>query len=181
MELKKSTAIKLSLAVYIALTLVFLIVGIIEISRTKEVRQIELLCKQLYDSQDPNIREQAEKAVVAFQESPDTLSKCQALLERADSSYSQLLAATTLAKLLSRSTTSLSVQQRLDIRNYVLNYLATRPKLAAFVIQSLVSLFARITKLGWFDMVKEEYVFRNVMNDVSSFLQVNRKIQIRIP
>ncbi|KPJ02232.1 Cell cycle control protein 50C [Papilio xuthus] len=35
MELKKSTAIKLSLAVYIALTLVFLIVGIIEISRTK--------------------------------------------------------------------------------------------------------------------------------------------------
>ncbi|KPJ01316.1 Exportin-7 [Papilio xuthus] len=137
----------------------------------QEVRQIELLCKQLYDSQDPNIREQAEKAVVAFQESPDTLSKCQALLERADSSYSQLLAATTLAKLLSRSTTSLSVQQRLDIRNYVLNYLATRPKLAAFVIQSLVSLFARITKLGWFDMVKEEYVFRNVMNDVSSFLQ----------
>ena len=30
------------------------------------------------------------------------MSKCQALLERADSSYSQLLAATTLAKLLSR-------------------------------------------------------------------------------
>ncbi|CAK1587578.1 unnamed protein product [Parnassius mnemosyne] len=137
----------------------------------QEVCQIELLCKQLYESQDPIIREQAEKAVVGFQESPDTLSKCQALLERADSSYSQLLAATTLAKLISRSTTSLSVQQRLDIRNYVLNYLATRPKLASFVVQSLVSLFARITKLGWFDMVKGEYVFHNVMNDISSFLQ----------
>ncbi|XP_068625831.1 exportin-7-A [Battus philenor] len=137
----------------------------------QEVCQIEILCKQLYESQDPNVRDQAEKAVVAFQESPDTLSKCQALLERANSSYSQLLAATTLAKLLSRSTTSLSVQQRLDIRNYVLNYLGTRPKLANFVVQSLVSLFARITKLGWFDMVKEEYVFHNVMNDISSFLQ----------
>ncbi|KAJ2939896.1 hypothetical protein O0L34_g6599 [Tuta absoluta] len=137
----------------------------------QEVIQIELLCKQLYESQDPIIREQAEKAVVAFQESPDTLSKCQALLERADSSYSQLLAATTLTKLVGRSTSTLSVQQRLDIRNYVLNYLATRPKLANFVVQTLVTLFARITKLGWFDMVKEEFVFQNVMNDITSFLQ----------
>ncbi|XP_072943133.1 exportin-7-B [Epargyreus clarus] len=144
---------------------------ITKMAEEQEVIQIELLCKQLYESQDPVIREQAEKAVVAFQESPDTLSKCQALLERADSSYSQLLAATTLAKLISRSTTSLSVQQRLDIRNYVLNYLATRPKLANFVVQALVSLFARITKLGWFDMVKEELVFHNVMNDITSFLQ----------
>ncbi|KOB64052.1 Exportin-7, partial [Operophtera brumata] len=80
----------------------------------------------------------------------------QALLERADSSYSQLLAATTLGKLISRSTGSLSTQQRLDIRNYVLNYLATRPKLASFTIQALVALFARITKLSWFDMIKDE-------------------------
>ncbi|KAI8427083.1 hypothetical protein MSG28_014721, partial [Choristoneura fumiferana] len=137
----------------------------------QEVIQIELLCKQLYESQDPLVRDQAEKAVVAFQEAPDTLSKCQALLERADSSYSQLLAATTLAKLISRSTTSLTVQQRLDIRNYVLNYLASRPKLANFVVQALVALFARITKVSWFDMVKEEFVFHNVMNDVASFLQ----------
>ncbi|KAF9812365.1 hypothetical protein SFRURICE_005476 [Spodoptera frugiperda] len=120
----------------------------------QEVIQIELLCKQLYESQDPLVREQAEKAVVGFQESPDTLSKCQALLERADSSYSQLLAATTLAKLISRSTASLSTQQRLDIRNY-----------------SLVSLFARITKLSWFDMIKEEFVFHNVINDITNFLR----------
>ncbi|OWR50837.1 exportin-7 isoform 1 [Danaus plexippus plexippus] len=103
----------------------------------QEVIRIEHLCKQLYESQDPHLRDQAEITVVNFQESPDALSKCQALLERADSSYSQLLAATTLSKLVSRSTTSLSVQQRLDIRNYVLNYLATRPKLANFVVQGL--------------------------------------------
>ncbi|CAB3261177.1 unnamed protein product [Arctia plantaginis] len=137
----------------------------------QEVIQIELLCKQLYESQDPAVREQAEKAVVGFQESLDTLSKCQALLERADSSYSQLLAATTLSKLISRSTASLSVQQRLDIRNYVLNYLATRPKLAYFVIQALVALFARITKLSWFDVIKEQFVFQNVINDVTNFLR----------
>lgn len=56
--------------------------------------------------------------------------------------------------------------------NYVLNYLATRPKLATFVTQALIQLYARITKLGWFDCQKDEYVFRNVITDVTRFLQV---------
>lgn len=58
------------------------------------------------------------------------------------------------------------------VGNYVLNYVATRPKLANFVVQALVTLFARITKLGWFDTDKEEFVFRNVVSDITKFLQV---------
>ncbi|TRZ09042.1 hypothetical protein HGM15179_018068 [Zosterops borbonicus] len=88
------------------------------------------------------------------------------------SSYSQLLAATCLTKLVSRTNNPLPLEQRIDIRNYVLNYLATRPKLATFVTQALIQLYARITKLGWFDCQKDEYVFRNVINDVTRFLQV---------
>lgn len=136
-----------------------------------EVRQLELLCKQLYESQNPANRAEAEKALVGFQNAPDTLSKCQLLLERGDSCYAQLLAATTLTRLVSRSAQGLSLQQRIDIRIYVLNYLATRPKLPSFVIQALVTLFARITKLGWFDSEKDEFVFRNVVSDTTKFLQ----------
>lgn len=52
--------------------------------------------------------------------------------------------------------------------------MATRSKLPNFVLQSLVSLFAKITKSGWFDGEKEDfYVFRNVVHDVSHFLQVS--------
>lgn len=130
------------------------------------------MCKQLYESQESTIRADAEKALVVFQDGPDALTKCQVLLDRGDSCYAQLLAATTLTKLVSRSAQGLSLQQRVDIRNYVLNYLVTRPKLPNFVVQALVTLFARITKLGWFDMHKDEYVFRNVVNDFSKFLQV---------
>ncbi|XP_026275321.1 exportin-7 isoform X1 [Frankliniella occidentalis] len=137
----------------------------------QEVRQLELLCKQLYESQDSSQRVEAEKALVGFQNAPDTLSKCQLLLDRGDSPYAQLLAATTLTKLVSRSAQGLSLQQRVDIRNYILNYLATRPKLPGFVIQALVTLFARISKLGWFDNDKDEFVFRNVVSDVTKFLQ----------
>ena len=45
------------------------------------------------------------------------------------------------------------------------------------MVQALTTLFARITKFGWFDTEKEEFVFRNVIGDVSNFLQVcNRNI-----
>jgi len=64
--------------------------------------------------------------------------------------------------------------------NYVLNYLATRPKLATFVTQALIQLYARITKLGWFDCQKDEYVFRNVITDVTRFLQVRLFLVRRI-
>ncbi|ERE86939.1 exportin-7 [Cricetulus griseus] len=137
----------------------------------ESLAQLENLCKQLYETTDTTTRLQAEKALVEFTNSPDCLSKCQLLLERGSSSYSQLLAATCLTKLVSRTNNPLPLEQRIDIRNYVLNYLATRPKLATFVTQALIQLYARITKLGWFDCQKDDYVFRNAITDVTRFLQ----------
>uniref|UniRef100_A0A8I6AH01 Exportin 7 n=1 Tax=Rattus norvegicus TaxID=10116 RepID=A0A8I6AH01_RAT len=137
----------------------------------QSLAQLENLCKQLYETTDTTTRLQAEKALVEFTNSPDCLSKCQLLLERGSSSYSQLLAATCLTKLVSRTNNPLPLEQRIDIRNYVLNYLATRPKLATFVTQALIQLYARITKLGWFDCQKDDYVFRNAITDVTRFLQ----------
>lgn len=50
--------------------------------------QLETLCKELYETTDPNIRNQAEKALVNFPNVPDCLRKCQLLLERAAVSFS---------------------------------------------------------------------------------------------
>merc|ERR1719412_715973 len=135
------------------------------------VIRLEALCKELYESQDAAARAEAEKALVSFQNSPESLGKCQRLLDRGNSPYAQLLATTTITKLISRSTGSLTLQQRRDIRNYVLTYLWSQPKLPQFVVQGLVTLFSRITKLGWFDSEKDEFVFRAVITDVTKFLQ----------
>jgi len=143
----------------------------LEEATVTEVQRLEVLCKQLYESQDAAARSEAEKALVTFQNSGDSLTKCQMLLDRQNSPYSQLLATTTLTKLISRTAQVLSLQQRIDIRNYVLNYLYNQPKLAQFVIQGLVTLFARITNLGWFDSKDDDFVFRNVIGDITKFLQ----------
>ncbi|XP_076372860.1 exportin-7-like [Tachypleus tridentatus] len=90
----------------------------------QELAQLELLCKQLYEATGATQRNEAEKALLTFTNSPDCLTKCQLLLERGESSYAQLLAATTLTKMVSRTPCSLTLQQRLEIRNYILRYLA---------------------------------------------------------
>ena len=81
--------------------------------------RLEALCKELYESQDAAARAEAEKALVSFQvsflscegcfiflifpqNSPESLGKCQRLLDRGNSPYAQLLATTTITKLISR-------------------------------------------------------------------------------
>ena len=47
----------------------------------QEVIRLESLCKELYTSQDAGVRTEAEKALVAFQNSPDSLGKLLGALE----------------------------------------------------------------------------------------------------
>lgn len=62
--------------------------------------------------------------------------------------------------------------------NYILNYVASQPKLVPFVIQALIQVIAKITKLGWFEVQKDQFVFREIIADVKKFLQVRRHYYI---
>uniref|UniRef100_A0A8C8SPJ7 RAN binding protein 17 n=1 Tax=Pelusios castaneus TaxID=367368 RepID=A0A8C8SPJ7_9SAUR len=135
-----------------------------------DLAELEVLCNQLYEGTDLAQRMQAEKVLLELIDSPACLSQCQLLLEQGTTSYAQLLAATCLSKLVSR-TTPLPIEQRIDIRNYILNYVASQPKLAPFVIQALVQVIAKITKLGWFEVQKDQLIFRDIIGDVKKFLQ----------
>uniref|UniRef100_A0A8C8SMW4 RAN binding protein 17 n=1 Tax=Pelusios castaneus TaxID=367368 RepID=A0A8C8SMW4_9SAUR len=136
----------------------------------QSLAELEVLCNQLYEGTDLAQRMQAEKVLLELIDSPACLSQCQLLLEQGTTSYAQLLAATCLSKLVSR-TTPLPIEQRIDIRNYILNYVASQPKLAPFVIQALVQVIAKITKLGWFEVQKDQLIFRDIIGDVKKFLQ----------
>uniref|UniRef100_A0A8C0K690 RAN binding protein 17 n=1 Tax=Canis lupus dingo TaxID=286419 RepID=A0A8C0K690_CANLU len=136
----------------------------------QSLAELEVLCTHLYVGTDLTQRIEAEKALLELIDSPECLSKCQLLLEQGTTSYAQLLAATCLSKLVSR-VSPLPVEQRVDIRNYILNYVASQPKLALFVIQALIQVIAKITKLGWFEVQKDQFVFREIIADVKKFLQ----------
>jgi exportin-7 len=89
-------------------------------------------------------------------------------------SYARLLAANTLAKLVTKPTSQLTIAERLETRNYILSYLFSRPKETHYVAQGLIRLVAKITKISWFDTTdieEPDYPFRNILEEASKFLQ----------
>ncbi|EYU26917.1 hypothetical protein ABFS83_02G107800 [Erythranthe nasuta] len=127
--------------------------------------QLEVLCERLYNSQDSAERTHAENTLKCFSTNVDYISQCQYILDNALTPYALMLASSSLLKQVTEH--SLSLQLRLDIRNYLINYLASRgPELQPFVIGSLVQLLCRLTKFGWFDDDR----FREVAKESINFL-----------
>ncbi|KAL8529319.1 hypothetical protein ACS0TY_006656 [Phlomoides rotata] len=132
----------------------------------ESLAQLELLCERLYNSQDSAERTHAENTLKCFSTNIDYISQCQFILDNALTPYALMLASSSLLKQVTEH--SLSLQLRLDIRNYLVNYLANRgPKLQLFVIGSLVQLLCRLTKFGWFDDDR----FRDVAKESINFLE----------
>ena len=101
-----------------------------------------------------------------FGTKPEYAVQCQAILDNSTSPYAHHLASSSLLKLVTEQ--GLGGPLRLDIRNYILNYLASNgPKLARFVSTALVQLLCRITKLSWFD----DDAHRTIVEDAKKFLQ----------
>ncbi|KAG2613325.1 hypothetical protein PVAP13_4KG342500 [Panicum virgatum] len=134
-------------------------------SSMESLAQLEVLCEKLYNSRDSAERAHAESTLKCFSENSEYISQCQYILDNASTPYALMLASSSLLKQVSDR--SLSLQLRLDIRSYVINYLAGRgPNLQNFVIVSLIQLVCRITKFGWFDDDR----FRETVKEATDFL-----------
>ncbi|PSS01717.1 Exportin-7 like [Actinidia chinensis var. chinensis] len=131
----------------------------------ESLAQLEALCERLYNSQDSAERAHAETTLKCFSTNADYISQCQYILDNASTPYALMLASSSLLKQVTEQ--RLPLQLRLDIRNYLINYLATRgPDLEPFVIGSLIQLFCRVIKFGWLD----DDSFREVVKESMNFL-----------
>ncbi|XP_074590351.1 uncharacterized protein LOC141846243 isoform X2 [Curcuma longa] len=131
----------------------------------ESLAHLEALCEVLYMSQDSAERAHAESTLKCFSVNPDYITQCQYILDNALTPYALMLASSSLLKQVMEQ--SLSLQLRLDIRNYVVNYLASRgPELQNFVVGSMIQLLCRITKFGWLDDDR----FRDIVNEATNFL-----------
>jgi len=141
----------------------------------QQLAQVEALCETLYSgtpstSEDgkPISRQDAQARLLSLQSSAEFIPQCQFILDTSTSPYARLVAANSLTELITNYWNSFTVLQRIDIRNYVLGYLANKgPSMQDFVVSSLIKLVCRITKLGWFD----DPTHRELADDVTKFLQ----------
>jgi exportin-7 len=141
----------------------------------KQLAQVEALCETLYTgapstSEDgqPIPRSEAQARLLSLQSSSEYIPQCQYILDHSSNMYARLVASNSLTEVITNYWNSFTVAQRIDIRNYVLGYLASQgPSMQDFVVTSLIKLVCRITKLGWFD----DPVHRELPDDVTKFLQ----------
>ncbi|KAF5396687.1 hypothetical protein PHET_10288, partial [Paragonimus heterotremus] len=136
-----------------------------------DLDQLEYYCEKLYTTDDPVVRTQAEKACASLCDRRDCPSVCQLLLQRSTSCYAQLIASTALTKYISNRDAVIPLTTRLEIRDYVLNFLASRSDLEKFVQQALVTLVCRLTKTGWFDFLENNEGFRDILTCASKFIE----------
>eukprot|EP00985_Skeletonema_marinoi_P000640 scaffold227_cov116-Skeletonema_marinoi.AAC.2 len=138
-----------------------------------QLAQVESLCETLYTGLPSSggekiSREEAQSRLLSLQSSASFIPQCQYILDRSQSQYALLVASNSLTELISSHWNNFTIAQRIDIRNYVLGYLANNgPTLQDFVTLSLIKLVCRITKLGWFD----DSTHRELTDDVTKFLQ----------
>jgi exportin-7 len=140
-----------------------------------QLAQVEALCETLYtgmpttgENGEQINRQEAQQRLMSLQQSADFIPQCQYILEKTQSQYARLVATNSLTELITTHWNSFTIPQRIDIRNYVLTYLANNgTQLESFVVTSLIKLVCRITKLGWFD----DPVHRELADDVTKFLQ----------
>lgn len=139
-----------------------------------QLAQVEALCETLYTGVPAKIdggvvsRNDAQQRLLSLQTDATFIPQCQYILDNSKSQYACLVASNSLIELITIHWNSFTVPQRIDIRNYVLGYLANNgPNLQDYLVLSLIKLVCRITKLGWFD----DSTHRELADDVQKFLQ----------
>ncbi|KAL7575724.1 hypothetical protein ACA910_003058 [Epithemia clementina (nom. ined.)] len=141
----------------------------------QQLAQVEALCETLYtgvpakfDGGEPISRQEAQQRLLSLQTDAKFIPQCQYILDNSKSQYACLVASNSLIELITIHWNSFTILQRIDIRNYVLGYLANNgPNLQDYLVLSLIKIVCRITKLGWFDDSKH----RELADDVQKFLQ----------
>jgi exportin-7 len=141
----------------------------------QQLAQVEALCETLYtgvpakfEGSEPISRNEAQQRLLSLQSNAEYIPQCQYILDNSNSQYARLVASNSLIELITVHWNSFTVPQRIDIRNYVLGYLANKgPMMSDFLVLSLIKLVCRITKLGWFD----DSTHRELADDVTKFLQ----------
>ncbi|KRY77853.1 Exportin-7-A, partial [Trichinella pseudospiralis] len=129
-----------------------------------EVEHLRVACRELYQSPDPARRNAADKMLCEFALSTDCFEKCIILMESDE--CCRFVAVATLQNLLGRNG-SLTDEQRLKLRTYLLNFMFSHQDLESVVIPSFCTLITRLIRISWFDEGdNRELVFQTAVKEI---------------
>jgi exportin-7 len=136
-----------------------------------QLQQLENMCQALYNTTSEAERAQAHQTLLPLVQNPDCIPQLQFVLARTSSPHALIFATTGLNKLITSHWTSVSDQQKEEMRNFLCDYLAKNgPDLyrsAPMAVSPVVRLLCRVIKLAWLEGPQ----YQNITERVSVFLQ----------
>ncbi|EGD78507.1 hypothetical protein PTSG_09205 [Salpingoeca rosetta] len=135
------------------------------------IQQFELLCRELYDGQDRDQRQEAQQFILTLDSQPDALQNSKYIFQNTSLGYAQYVAAQTLTSIVSKPLSEVTVEQKLELKTWALQALFEAESQEPYVTTELCKLCGRITKLCWFETDgMDNYPFRTVMDDAMRFV-----------
>lgn len=132
----------------------------------EQISQLEAMAEKAYNPALPDSK-QAEQTLNTIFKTPDVINQCRFILENSSQPQLQLFSASTLLNVFPTLFSAMPKPQILDLRNFLLSYLANRAgQIFPPVASKLTTLVCRITKLSWND----DPVHREFVAEVSKFL-----------
>jgi len=116
-------------------------------------------------------RNAAEEQLQPFSTRPEATGQLKSVLDNSNNPCAIHYAGLALTKLLTQHWNHFTVSTRVDIRNHLLVFLATKgPSVERFALLPLIQLIVRITKLGWFD---EGNAHQGIFDELNKFLSAS--------
>ena len=132
-----------------------------------ELPFFEGLCRATFTPTNREELAEAQAQLLALQSNAEYITQCQFFLDTSQYPHAQAVASNSLEVLVTQFWNSLSLDEKLVLRDYALHFLWTRAHaLEEFVLGSVTKLVCRITKLGWFDRAEH----REIIDRTKSFL-----------
>mmetsp|Transcript_47243 Transcript_47243/g.101123 ORF Transcript_47243/g.101123 Transcript_47243/m.101123 type:complete len:1094 (+) Transcript_47243:406-3687(+) len=136
-----------------------------------QLSQLEALCHAFYNASSEAERAQAHQTLLPLVQNPQCMPQLQYVLAHTSNPHALIFSATGLMKLITTNWTSVSDQQKEEMRNFLFDYLAKNgPDLyrsAPMGVSPVVRLLCRVIKLAWLEGPQ----FQNVTERVGQFLQ----------
>lgn len=136
-----------------------------------QLQQLERYCHALYNGASQAEMKQAHETLLPLVQNPQCMPQLQFVLAHTSSPHALMFSATGLQKLITSHWTSVSDQQKEEMRNFLFDYLAKNgPDLyngAPMAVSPVVRLLCRVIKLAWLEGPQ----FQNITEHVGQFLQ----------
>eukprot|EP00761_Pharyngomonas_kirbyi_P013683 gb/GECH01013712.1/.p1 GENE.gb/GECH01013712.1/~~gb/GECH01013712.1/.p1 ORF type:complete len:1061 (+),score=152.47 gb/GECH01013712.1/:1-3183(+) len=130
-----------------------------------ELQDIERLCEKVFSSQSQEERTSAEQQLQSEFGWLESMGKLQSIFTSTQNSYCLFYVSSTMTKLITNNWNSLETQQTLELRTMVFNFLGENgPDLPTFVLNRVIRLLCRLTKLGWFQDESHKELTDRVIN-----------------